>query len=87
VIAEPLSDGAVKLTLASAFPAVANRFEGASGVDAGVTGLDADDGAESPRLFVATTVKVYEEPFVRPVTVIGDSEADAVKPPGDEVTV
>jgi hypothetical protein len=36
---------------------------------------------------VAVTVNVYDVPFVRPVTVIGDDAPVAVNPPGFEVTV
>ena len=38
-------------------------------------------------MFVAVTLNVYEVPFVRPVTVIGDDAPDAVNPPGEDVTV
>jgi hypothetical protein len=55
--------------------------------DIGVTGEDAEDAAELPTLFVATTVKVYGVPLVRPVIVIGEEDPDAVKPPGLDVTV
>jgi hypothetical protein len=48
---------------------------------------DAEDGGESPTLFVATTVYVYDTPFVRPVIVIGDDDPVAVNPPGLDVTV
>jgi hypothetical protein len=52
-----------------------------------VTGTEVDDGAPAPALFVATTVKEYESPSVRPVTVIGLLVPFAVAPPGDAVTV
>ena len=37
----------------------------------GVTLPEGDEEAEVPTAFVAVTVKVYEVPFVRPVTVMG----------------
>ena len=40
-----------------------------------------------PTEFVAVTVKVYDVPFVRPVTLIGLAALVAVFPPGFEVTV
>ena len=87
MIGEPSSLGAVHDTDAWPLPRVADTFEGASGADDGVTPGDAEEGAESPIMFVATTVNVYTVPFVRPETVTGDSEVDALKPPGDDVTV
>ncbi len=36
---------------------------------AGVTALEADEALEFPTEFVATTVNVYDVPFVSPVTV------------------
>jgi hypothetical protein len=53
----------------------------------GVTAVDAADGLELPAELVATTVKVYAVPLVRPVTVIGDAEPVPVSDPGLEVTV
>ena len=87
VIAEPPVAGAVQLTVACSFPRVAETDVGASGVVAGVTGSDGEEGAELPTPFLANTVKVYAVPLVNPVTVSGDSDPDAVNPPGDEVTV
>lgn len=40
-------------------------------VVAGVTAFDVADSGELPVLLVAWTVKVYDTPFVRPLTVIG----------------
>ena len=54
----------------------------------GVTAFDAvDAGLTCPELLVAVAVKVYDVPFVRPVTVIGDELPVAVMLPGEEVTV
>lgn len=41
----------------------------------------------TPTLLVAVTVKVYEIPLVRPVTVTGEPLPLAVIAPGFEVTV
>jgi hypothetical protein len=51
--------------------------------------LIVEDAWETPKIFDATTVKVYEIPFVRPVTIQLDAGAVAVqvRPPGLEVTV
>jgi hypothetical protein len=78
--------GAAKDTIACVLPGVADTEVGASGTVAGVTGEDAKESAELPTLFVATTVKVYGVPFVRPVIVIGE-DPDAVRPPGLDLAV
>ena len=65
----PLLTGAVKLTLACAFPAVAVAPVGGRGAPTGVTAFDGSDGGPVPAIFVATAVNVYDTPFVRPVTV------------------
>jgi hypothetical protein len=44
-------------------------FVGAAGVVDGVTAEDAVDKAEFPFRLWAVTLKVYDNPFVRPVTV------------------
>jgi hypothetical protein len=54
----PLEAGAVKATLACAFPAVATGLVGAPGTVNGVTADDAVDATELPAALVATTVKV-----------------------------
>jgi hypothetical protein len=54
----PLSAGAVQLTPAEAFPAVAVTLVGAPGTAIGVTLLDAAEAGPSPAAFVATTVNV-----------------------------
>jgi len=50
--------GAVKLTVALLFPAVAVPIVGAPGTVAGVTLLEAADAAPVPTPLVAVTVKV-----------------------------
>ena len=59
----------MKATLAWALPPVAITFVGDPGGPVGVTLVEGFDGAPVPIAFVATTVKVYAVPFVRPVTV------------------
>jgi hypothetical protein len=44
-------------------------------------------GALVPTALVAVTVKVYEAPDVKPVTVTGEDAAVPVIDPGDEVAV
>ena len=53
----------------------------------GITALDAAEATLCPLAFVATTVKVYDVPFVRPETVAVVPLAVAVTFPGVEVTV
>lgn len=60
-----------------------------------MTSFEGEDGKPSPILLVAVTLKVYDVPFVSPVTVATSSEVDqlresslvAVAPPGLAVTV
>jgi hypothetical protein len=88
VMAEPpVLAGAENETTSVVFPAVTETFCGTLGTVAGVTELLATDALESPTPFVALTVKVYEVPLVRPVTVIGLADPDCVIPPGLLVTV
>jgi hypothetical protein len=94
MIAEPpFEPGALKVTVAWAFPGVAVTAVGAPGMVAplgGADGVAAFDGAEAgpvPTAFVAVTVNVYLTPFVKPVTVNGLAAPVAVSPPGDAVTV
>ena len=68
-------------------PATAVTVVGAEGSPAGVTLFDGDDAALVPTPLVAVTVKVYDVPFVKPVTVKGLDAPEAVNPPEDEVTV
>jgi hypothetical protein len=70
VITEPpLKAGAVQETVTCALPATPLTEVGASGAVASVTEAEASEAALVPALFVAVTVKVYDVPFVRPVTV------------------
>ena len=56
--APPFEAGAVKLTVACPWPAVAETLVGASGTVAGVTLLEAVEALEVPTELVAVTVKV-----------------------------
>jgi hypothetical protein len=47
----------------------------------GVTELEGVEAGPVPTSFVAVTVKVYESPFVSPVTEIGLADPTAVCPP------
>ena len=84
----PVFVGAVKLTVALPLLPVALIPVGMPGaVTAGVTDDDAVEAVPVPTELVATTVKVYAVPLVRPATVIGEEVPVAVMPPGEEVTV
>ena len=80
--------GAVQATETWAAPEVPITDVGAPGVVYGVTALDAPDAEPVPAAFVAVTVKVYEVPGVKPVTLqVSAPDVTQVKPPGVEVTV
>jgi hypothetical protein len=90
VIELPFACAGVHDTAADAFPAVAVTFVGASGVVAGVTGLDDADAGPVPWSFVADTLKVYVMPLERfgtdvevaggePLTIVSGCGAPAMK--------
>jgi hypothetical protein len=84
----PFELGAVHETTAEASPTEEiTTLIGASGTVNGVTAADAVDAEPAPDAFVALTVKVYEVPFVRPVTVQLVVTVVQVNEPGDDVTV
>jgi hypothetical protein len=83
----PLLIGGVNVTVASPLPAVAVPIVGASGTVAGTIGLLGAEAILVPIMFVAVTVNVYVVPFVKPVTVKGETPPVAVNPPGLDVTV
>ena len=69
-IAEPpLEDGAAQETLTCALPETPETPVGAPGTAAGITAAEATEATLLPTEFVAMTMKVYEVPLVRPVTV------------------
>ena len=84
----PAEVGALHVTLTSASPADADTIVAAPGTPRGTIGSEGVEAAPSPASLVATTVKVYDTPFVNPDTVHDNSPAVAhVAPPGDAVTV
>ena len=85
----PFEAGAVQFTVAEPFPAVADTPVGGPGTPDGVTAFEGADTAPGPLALLATTVNVYEVPFVNPptVAVVAPAAAEAVAPPGDAVTV
>ena len=73
MIAEPPFDtGAVNEIVACPLPLTATIFVGVFGTVAGTIELLVLDAILVPIAFVAVTVNVYEVPFVKPVTVIGE---------------
>jgi hypothetical protein len=87
VIGDPPVFGAVKLTVADAFDGEATIFVGVEGLPTGVTAVDGREGGELPTPFLATTVKVYGVPLVRPEIsqpFVG-FVVTQVSPPGEEV--
>ena len=84
----PLLTGGVNATVADVLPATAAPIVGAPGTVAGVTLLDAAEGAPLPFALVAVTVNVYAVPLARPVTLHGDTVHPLlVKLPGELVAV
>ncbi len=86
MIALPPSNGATNDTVTCAFPATTAGCTGASGTALGTATADADDVAPVPIAFVAVTVHVYDFPFVRPPTTVGEavSVAEPGLPPFDD---
>ena len=66
---------------------MAEPMTGASGVVAGVTELLVTEAELVPMALVAVTVKVYETPLVRPVTMTGEEALETTCRPSFEVTV
>jgi hypothetical protein len=78
----------VKETLKELLVAITDVIVGAlEEVFVGVADAVAADGEDSPTAFVAVTTNVYDVPFVRPSTVIGDVKPYAVILPGVDVAV
>lgn len=87
ISAPPFESGADQFTTAEAFPAVADTPVGAPATVAGVTGDDAEEEGEFPKLFFATTVKVTGVPFVRPVIVTFETFPTVTAEPDEGVTM
>jgi hypothetical protein len=86
VIGLPPSSGATNETVASLFPDAATGCSGAAGAMLGMAGADGADGGPSPFALVAVTVHVYDFPFDKPPTTIGELGPDAEPgvPPSDD---
>jgi hypothetical protein len=90
MIDPPLLAGAVKLIVADVAEATAAvTAVGAPGglMATGITAALAALAGPVPTEVVAVTVKVYEVPLVRPVTLTGEVAPVPVNPPGEDVTV
>ena len=85
--APPLLAGANQVTVTLPLLLAPVTAVGAPGTVAGVRAADCDDATLGPRPFVATTVKVYDVPFVNPDTVHDKPRIAHVLLPGLEVTV
>ena len=86
VTGDPPKPEAVHETVAEVVAAAAMTFVGASGALSGMTPAESADLRLLPLMLAAVTVKVYEVPLVRPVTV-QESAAVAHVWPLLEVTV
>jgi hypothetical protein len=73
--------------VADPFPAVAEILPATPGAPIGVTAEVPALEGESPALFVATTVKVYEVPLLSPVQAAVTPVTTHAAPTGDDVTV
>ncbi len=86
MIALPPFPGATNDTVTCAFPATTVGCAGALGTVLGTAAADAGEKAPVPFPFVAATVHVYDFPFVRPLTTVGDATSltETVTPPFDD---
>ena len=79
----PFAAGAVQDTLTRPLPPTVTSRAGTAGTGAGTTGNDGAERGPAPAAFDAVTVKRYERPLTRPVTVhrVAPVVAQA-RPPG-----
>jgi hypothetical protein len=86
VIARPPSNGATNTTVTWPLPAPTVGAAGAVGTVLGMTAAEAADAAPGPFAFVAVTVQVYDFPFDKLPTTIGEAApfTDPAVPPFDE---
>jgi hypothetical protein len=86
VIALPPSTGAANVTVICAFAATTVGAAGALGTVLGIATADATDEGPGPFAFVAVTVQVYDFPFDKPPTTIGEAAplAEPAAPPFDD---
>jgi hypothetical protein len=82
-----LKEGGDQVTIADAFPGVADTDVGAPGSVAGVTAKEGAEDGESPRLFLATTLKVRGVPFSKSVNVAAKTFPTVTIKPVEDVTM
>ena len=82
-----MDDEAPQVRKALPEPTVAIKAVGAPGAATGIAGFEGAEATEEPAPFTAATVKIYETPLVRPVTVqVSAPRADVqLCPPGEAV--
>jgi hypothetical protein len=83
----PLNEGGDQVTTTDLFPGMVSTAVGAPGSVAGVTEEEAADDGESPRLFLATTVKVKGVPFASPVKFAVKTFPTVIAAPVEGVTM
>ncbi len=83
----PLKEGGDQVTIADAFSGVASTAVGVPGSVAGVTAKEGAEDGESPRLFLATTLKVIEVPFASPVKLALRTFPTVTVKPVEDVTM
>ncbi len=81
----PLKEGGDQVTTADVFSGVALTAVGAPGTVAGVTAKEGAEDGESPRLFLATTLKVIGVPFSKPVKLADKTFPTVTVKPVDDV--
>jgi len=86
VIARPPSNGAPNDTFTFPLPATTLGLDGADGTEEGTTAGDAGDTGPGPLTLLAETRHLYDLPFARPPTPMGEPEPLAVPgaPPFDD---
>jgi hypothetical protein len=83
----PLKEGGDHVTIADAFPDMALTAVGAPGTVAGVTAKEGAEYGESPRLFLATTLKVKGVPFTSPGKFAVKTFPTVIVKPVEDVTM
>ena len=73
----PLNTGADHDSVTCSLAAVADALNGASGTVLGIAAVELVEFAPAPAALTAAILKIYEVPFVSPVTV---SEVDVLVP-------
>jgi hypothetical protein len=83
----PFEEGGDQVIIADVFPGVALAAVGEPGTVAGVIDEEGAEDAESPTLFLATTVKVRAVPFSKPVNVAVRTFPTVTVRPVEDVTM